>query len=235
MYTAAEERDFVRDYLGPTLAKNGLGDLKLMIWDHNRGIMYQRAEVVYDDPAASKYVYGMAFHYYVGAHYDNVRLVHDAFPDKALIYTEAGMGGSWETGVHVAKNMIMDLNNWTNGWTYWNFLLDENRGPRHAGGYISGPGRTNIACVDTNTGELTFNPPFYFFGHFSKFIKPGAKRIVCTSNSDDFLATAFINPNEDVAVVILNESTADRIFQLWREGEVIRYIAPPRSLVTITL
>ncbi len=43
LFTANEERDFVRDYLGPTLHRHGLADVKLMIWDHNRGLMYQRA------------------------------------------------------------------------------------------------------------------------------------------------------------------------------------------------
>jgi glucosylceramidase len=233
VYTAEEERDFVRDYLGPTLAKNGLSDLKLMFWDHNRGIMYQRAEVMYDDPDAAQYIYGIAFHYYVGHHYDNVRMVHDAFPDKKLIYTEAGMRGDWETGVNVAKNMILDLNNWTHGWTYWNMLLDETRGPRHAGGL--GHGRMSIVTADTQTGQVYYNPPFYFFGHFSRFIKPGAQRIACTSNSDDFLATAFINVDDQVAVVILNLSSADRIFQLWVEGKAVKYSAPPQSIITMVL
>ena len=229
IFTAEEERDFVRDYLGPTLWKNGLNDLKLMIWDHNRGIMYQRAEVVYDDPKASQYVYGLAFHYYVGDHYENVRMVHDAFPDKKLIYTEAGMGGDWQTGVHISKNMIIDLNNWTNGWTFWNMLLDENRGPRHAGGL----GGSSIVTVNTQTGELFFNPPFYYFGHFSRFIKPGARRIACTSNNDDFVATAFVNPNNEVAVVILNLDDADRIFQLWVNSKVLKYSAPPKAIITM--
>jgi len=39
IYTAEDERDFVKKYLGPTLEKSELSDLKLMIWDHNRGIM----------------------------------------------------------------------------------------------------------------------------------------------------------------------------------------------------
>ncbi len=229
IFTAEEERDFVRDYLGPALEKNGLSNLKLMIWDHNRGIMYQRAEVVYDDPKASRYVWGLAFHYYVGDHYDNVRMVHDAFPDKKLIYTEAGMGGDWRTGMRIAKNMILDLNNWANGWTYWNILLDENRGPRHAGGL----GGSSIVIVNTKTGELFFNPPFYYFGHFSRFIKPGARRIACTSNNDDFLATAFVNTNETVAVVILNLSDADRIFQLWVNGQVLKGSAPPKAIFTM--
>jgi len=233
IFTAKEERDFVRDYLGPTLVRNGLADLKLMFWDHNRGIMYQRAEVMYDDPEAAQYIYGIAFHYYVGNHYDNVRIVHDAFPDKKLIYTEAGMGGSWETGVNVAKNMILDLNNWANGWTYWNMLLDENRGPRHAGGL--GPGRMSIVTADTQTGQVYYNPPFYFFGHFSRFIRPGARRIACTSNNDDFLATAFLNVDDQIAVVILNTSAADRIFQLWVEDNALKYTAPPQSIITMVL
>ncbi|MBN1996854.1 glycoside hydrolase family 30 protein [candidate division KSB1 bacterium] len=229
IFTAEEERDFVRDFLGPTLKKNGLSDLKLMIWDHNRGIMYQRAEVVYDDPQASQYVWGLAFHYYVGDHYDNVRMVHDAFPDKKLIYSEAGMGGSWETGVHIAKNMIIDLNNWTNGWTFWNLLLDETRGPRHAGGL----GGTSMVTADTKTGEVTFNPPYYYFGHFSRFIKLGMKRIACTSNNDDFLATAFVDDEKNVVTVILNTSEADRIFQVWVNGKALKYTAPPLSIITM--
>jgi glucosylceramidase len=188
---------------------------------------------MYDDPLAAQYIYGIAFHYYVGHHYDNVRMVHDAFPDKKLIYTEAGMRGDWETGVRVAKNMILDLNNWTNGWTYWNLLLDENRGPRHAGGL--GPGGSSIVTADTQTGQVSYNPPFYYFGHFSRFIKPGAKRIACTSNSDDFLATAFVNPDGQVAVVILNLTDADRILQLWVEGKAARYAAPPQSIITMVL
>jgi glucosylceramidase len=231
VFTAEEERDFVRDYLGPTLKKSGLSDLKLMFWDHNRGIMYQRAEVMYDDPEAAQYIYGIAFHYYVGHHYDNVRMVHDAFPDKKLIYTEAGMRGDWKTAANVAKNMILDLNNWTHGWTYWNLVLDETNGPRHAGGI----GGTNIVTADTRTGQVSYNPPFYYFGHFSRFIKPGAKRIACTSSSDDFLATAFINVDDRVAVVILNLSDADRIFQLWMNGQVVKYSAPPQAIITMVL
>jgi glucosylceramidase len=232
IFTAAEERDFVRDYLGPTLHKNSLTDVRLMIWDHNRGIMYQRAEVVYDDPEASKYVWGMGYHWYIGKHFDSVRMVHDAFPDKKLLYTEAGMGGDWRTAVNLARNMILDLNNWASGWTFWNLVLDENRGPRHAGGTGRG---SSIVTLDTRTGELTFNPPHYYFGHFSRFIRPGAKRIACTSNSDDFLATAFVNPDGKVAVVVLNLATSEQLFQVWVQGKAVKYRAPAQALITVVL
>jgi glucosylceramidase len=232
IFTATEEKDFVRDYLGPTLKKNGLSGVKIMIWDHNRGIMYQRAKVAYEDPKASQYIWGTAFHWYVGEHFDNVRMVHDAFPDKKLLYTEAGMDGSWSSAIRIAKNMIIDLNNWTNGYTFWNLLLDQTNGPRHAGGTHTG---SNIITADILTGEVTLNPPYYTFGQFSRFIKPGAKRIACTSNSDDFIATAFINPDGKIAVVILNLKDTDQILQLWVEGKALKLKSPAEAVITMVL
>ena len=135
IFTAEEERDFVKNYLGPTLQKAGLCDVKLMIWDHNRGLMYQRVQPAYDDPEASKYIWGTAFHWYTGDHFDNVRIVHDAFPDKHLLYTEGGIGGTWPAAQRLAKSIILDLNNWTDGWVLWNLMCDENNGPRHVGAY----------------------------------------------------------------------------------------------------
>jgi len=229
IFTAEEEKDFVKNYLGPTLHKNGLGDIKLMIWDHNRGIMYQRAEVAYEDPEASKYIWGTAFHWYVGDHFDNVRMVHDAFPDKKILYSEAGMGGSWRSATNLARNIIMDLNNWSSGWVFWNLILDETNGPRHAGGLYG----TNIVNADLTKGTVTYNPPHYAFGHFSRFIKPGAKRLPCTSNNDDFIATAFINPDGKIAVVILNLKDAEQMAQIWIEEKAIKFTSPANGLTTM--
>jgi len=228
-FTANEEKDFVRDYLGPALEKNGMSDIRLMIWDHNRGIMYQRAEAAYEDPEASKYIWGTAFHWYVGDHFDNVRIVHDAYPDKGLLYTEAGMRGTWESAQNLAKNIILDLNNWANGWVFWNLMLDMDNGPRHAGGLHG----SNIVNADPETGQIHYRPPHYVFGHFSRFIKPGAKRLPCTSSSDGFLATAFLNPGGKIAVVIYNQEEVDRLGQMWWEGKVIRFTAPPHGLITM--
>jgi glucosylceramidase len=229
IFTAAEEKDFVRNYLGPTLHKNGLADVKLMIWDHNRGIMYQRAELAYEDAEASKYIWGTAFHWYVGDHFDNVRMVHDAYPDKQVLYTEAGMGGSWGSANHLATNVIHDLNNWATGWVFWNLILDEENGPRHAGGLHG----SNVVNADLKTGEISYNPPHYVFGHFSRFIKRGAKRIPCTSSNDKLIATAFLNPDGSVATVIHNLDQHEMMMQLWIEGKVLKSTIPAEGTVTM--
>ncbi|HVO73757.1 MAG TPA: glycoside hydrolase family 30 protein [Ignavibacteriaceae bacterium] len=237
IFTASEERDFVKNYLGPTLTNSGLGNIKLIVWDHNRGIMYQRAKVVYDDSEAYKYVWGTGFHWYVGEHFDNVRLVHDAFPEKELIFTEGTEANfdsarinEWQWGEFFGKHMIMDLNNWASGWTAWNVILDEKGGPNHVGNYCMAP----IIC-NTKTGELTYMNSFYYIGHFSKFIRPGAKRIVCSSNSDDLLATAFVNPDGKIAVVILNQTEKEIKFHTWLEENAVETISPAHSILTLVL
>lgn len=237
IFTAAEERDFVKYHLGPTLERSGLSYLKLMIWDHNRGVMFQRAKVVLDDPAAAKYVWGTGFHWYVGDHFDNVRLVHDAYPEKALVFTEGTEAlfdpdgvHDWKWGETFGRSLIMDLNNGASGWVAWNVLLDERGGPNHVGNYCMAP----IIC-DTKTGDLTYMNSFYYLGHFSRFIRPGAKRIICSSNSDDLLATAFVNPDGKIAVVVLNQTDKNIVFHTWIDDRACKTDSPAHSIVTLML
>ena len=81
IYTASEERDFVKNHLGAVLRRAGSGDKKIMIWDHHRGMMHQQTAGVLDDPAAAKYVWGVASHWYAGDHFDNVKRVKEAYPN----------------------------------------------------------------------------------------------------------------------------------------------------------
>jgi glucosylceramidase len=194
LYTGEEERDFVRDYLGPALHANGLGDLRLLIWDHNRDVMVQRASAVLSDPAAAQYVWGTAFHWYVVDRFDNVQLVHDAFPDKKLLFTEGTQEGGphlgeWSMAERYARSMINDLNRWTVGWIDWNLLLDITGGPNHVGNLCSAP-----ILADTATGELHYQSSYYAIGHFSRFVQPGAQRILCATSHDELEAAAFLNP-----------------------------------------
>jgi glucosylceramidase len=237
IFTAAEERDYIRDYLGPTLAENGLSRLNLMIWDHNRGIMYQRAKVVYDDPEASKYVWGMGFHWYVSDTFDNVRLVHDAYPDKKLIFTEGTVASfdserlqDWRWGEQYARAIIHDLNNWAGGWIFWNLILDENGGPNHVGNFCMAP-----IIADTKTGQLTYMNSHYYLGHFSRFIRPGAQRIVSSSNNDRLLSTAFLNPDNTISVVVLNLSDKEIKFKVWLDDTAAQTTSPAHSIITLNL
>lgn len=235
LFTGEEERDFVRDHLGPVLERAGLSRLKLMIWDHNRGILYERAKAVYDDPAASRYVWGTGFHWYVGDHFDNVRMVHDAWPDKGLLFTEGtpthydpATVNDWKWGEVYGTSILHDVQNWAAGWTDWNVLLDERGGPNHVGNFCLAP-----VHGDTRTGELNFTSAYYYIGHVSKFVRPGARRVATTSNDDDLLATAFVHPDGRVVAVVMNKTDADKDMALWVDGRAAKTKSPAHSILTL--
>ncbi len=213
IYTAEEERDFLKNFLGPTLEKAKMGDKKIIVWDHNRDLITQRADVILSDPEASKYVWGVGFHWYetwTGGQpmFQNVKTVHENYPDKNLIFTEgcverfdAKNYQLWKNGMRYGISMINDFNSGTTIWTDWNILLDQQGGPNHVGNFCFSP-----IHGDTVTGQLIYTPSYYFIGHFSKYIQPGAKRISSVASRSNLLTTSFLNPDGKVVSVILNTS-----------------------------
>lgn len=235
IYTAEEEAGFVRDYLGPTLVRAGLSRLKLMIWDHNRGLVYQRAATAFKDPDCAKYVWGTAFHWYVGNMHENLTRLHEAFPDKAILFSEGCCDSfkpeainEWKYGEVYGRSMINDFNSWTCGWTDWNILLDERGGPNHVGNFCFAP-----IIADTRSGQLTYMASYYYIGHFSKFLRPGAQRLACTVTSDDLLATSFRNPDGNIATVIMNSSDKALEVKLWMDGHAATAAMPAHSIATL--
>ncbi|MEI6086702.1 MAG: glycoside hydrolase family 30 protein [Bacteroidota bacterium] len=241
-YTAEEETNFIKNYLGPTLVKSGLGDKKLIAWDHNRDLLYQRASAVLNDPAAAKYVWGIGFHWYEswtggGNIYDNVARVHEAFPNTHLMFTEgcvekfdATRIKEWRYGELYGRSMINDFNNGTVAWNDWNILLDEKGGPNHVGNFCYAPVHAN-----TKTGELTYLNSFYYIGHFSKFIRPGAKRIISSASRGQILTTAFQNTNGSIVVVVMNPSNDNIPYHMSIGNKAVAVSSLPHSIQTLVI
>jgi len=240
-YTADEERNFIKYYLGKTLWNAGMDSIHLIAWDHNRDLMYQRASDVLDDTCAAKYVWGIGYHWYEhfngGMLYDNVKRVAEAYPKTHLLFTEgcaesfdSSKLNSWKFGETYARSMIQDFNNGTVGFTDWNILLDEKGGPNHVGNYCFAPIHAN-----TKTGKLTYLNSYYYIGHFSKFIRPGAKRIISSSTRGQLLTTAFINPDGKIAVVVMNQSDLKFTYDLWIGGQASLIVSLPHSIETLVV
>ncbi len=231
-YTAEAERDFVRDHLGPELEAAGLGAVNIIIWDHNRDLMVERANVVYADPAAARYVWGAGFHWYVEDNFDHVQQVHDAWPDKHLLFTEGCQEegphlGSWDLGERYARSMINDLNRWTEGWMDWNLVLDLQGGPNHVGNYCSAP-----IILDTAGDKLLPQSSYYYMGHFARFIRPGARRILCAASLQELETTAFVNTDGTIAVVAMNRTHKPQSFVMRIDGGRWMAELPARSIAT---
>ena len=242
IYTAEEERDFLKNNLGPTLEKEGLGDKNIIVWDHNRDLLFERANVILSDAEANKYVWGTGFHWYEdwkdgNPMYKNVAAVDDAYPDKKLIFTE-GCNEKYELSriedpklaERYGKAMINDFNNGTVAWTDWNILLDQTGGPNHVGNLCFAPVHGN-----TQTGELTFTNSYYYIGHFSKFIRPGAKRISTGTTANHLSATSFLNEDGSVVVVALNDSDNELSYMLSIDTKTANLNMPAHSIQTIVI
>jgi len=240
IFSAEDERDFLKNHLGPTIRREGLAAKKIIVWDHNRDLIYQRARTILDDPKASQYVWGIGYHWYEpwsGGEpmFDNVKLVRESFPDKHLIFTEGCADAfkperlkDWALGELYGRSMINDFNSGTVGWTDWNVLLDETGGPNHVQNFCFAP-----VHADTRTGELIYTNSYYYIGHLSKFARPGAKRIASSPSRSPLLSTGFLNPDGSVAVVVMNKTDKKMTYYLWMDGQAAEIESLPHSIQTL--
>ena len=242
VYTAEDERDFIKNFLGPTIEKNGLKGKKLIAWDHNRDMIYQRASVILNDPLAAKYVWGIGYHWYEtwtgnAMQFDNVKQVKESFPTKNMLFTEGCVERfkfdsiyNWSLGEKYGMSIINDLNSGTCGWTDWNILLDEKGGPNHVGNFCFAP-----VIADTRDNMLHYTNSYYYIGHFSKFIRPGAKRVACISNRDKLQATSFLNTNGKLVVVVMNATNSPISYNLIVTNKAAKANILAHSITTLVI
>lgn len=240
IYTAKQERDFLKNHLGPVLEREGLGDKNIIVWDHNRDLITNRANTILGDPEAAKYVWGVGFHWYetwTGSepNFENLSRIKESFPDKELMFTEGCNEAFdpekyqyWPNAERYGKSMINDFNRGTAGWTDWNILLDETGGPNHVQNLCFSP-----IHGDTRTGELIYTPSYYYIGHFSKYIKPGAKRVSTVCSRTFLMSTTFQNSDGSYATVVMNDTDEKIDYTLYVVDQIIELSIPARAIQTV--
>ncbi|MBQ6447521.1 glucosylceramidase [Cytobacillus oceanisediminis] len=236
LYTDIEEKEFLRDYLYPTLQKNNLSEIEVLIWDHNKERMYERAAAIIDNQTDNM-IAGVAFHWYTGDHFDAIGLVREKFPNKKLIFTEGcveysrfNTAGQLQKAQMYAHDMIGNINAGMNAFIDWNIILDRQGGPNHVGNYCDAP----IMC-DTENDQMMKNLSYTYIGHFSRYIEPGAKRIAATKYTDKLELVAMKNPNNQIVLVLLNRFEEDLPVALRMNGEVSQFSIAANSIVTAIL
>ena len=238
IWTGEEEGIFATNYLRPTLDKHGFSDAKIMIWDHNKERVMERARASFSIPGAEKAIWGIAHHWYSGDHFDNLRMAHELYPDKPLLATENSGGGSvigspnwWGGTERYAIEAIMNFNNFSSAIVAWNMILDETGGPVH--NRRLGGGAPFV--VDTNTREYSIRASVYAMGHFSKFIKRDAIRIGCSSYNDAVKVAAFSNPDGEIIVVVLNTNERGATPMIRLNDCTAVFNMPAKSLLTMII
>jgi glucosylceramidase len=238
IYSAEDETRFLGDHLGPALRAAGLQDKKVIVWDHNRDLLPQRAGHILSDPKARPFIWGVGYHWYETwakgePMHRNLAAVHEAYPDVPLLLTESSIERfdpaqmqSWANGERYGSEILADLNAGSSGWVDWNMLLDSRGGPNHVGNYC-------FALLHaSDDGQLIFTPSYAYMGHFTRYIKPKARRVSAASSRSTLDATAFRNPDGGLAVVVMNRTGQPQRYRLVVDGAEVEVDIPAHAIQT---
>lgn len=91
---ASAQTEFIKNSLGPLFEAAGI-NTKIIAYDHNFDKPAYSISIL-EDNEANKYVSGTAFHAYAGD-VSAMSVVHQAFPDKGLYFTEISGGNGLPT------------------------------------------------------------------------------------------------------------------------------------------
>jgi glucosylceramidase len=238
-WTAEEQRDFIKNHLGPELERNGL---KTEIWcyDHNYNIEPQTdnssvfvpempgdagigfPRTILSDPEARKYTKAMAFHGYVGEP-DGMSVIQKEFPDVPVRFTEGsvfGLKGGIQL-MQILKNRAVSYNGWVT-------MLDQNRKPNN------GPFKASQTIIERITAhnKTEFHFDYYLYGHFMKFIKPGSV-IVSSKGETEISHIACKDPEGYIVLILINvRDKAQNVNVLCDQREAVVSM-PAHSIATI--
>lgn len=235
--SATEQADFIGNHLGPKLDSAGI-DTKIIAYDHNFYVSEDPdyPVTVLSDPQAAKYVDGVAYHAYGGTAAD-IDKVLNKFPDANIYFTEqSGIDGNngpvnfkGEIVWFMENVFAATLRKGAKAILLWNLALDESGGPANEGCQV-------CRAVVTVKADDSFvkNPEYYLLGHFSKFVKPGAKRIITDDFVGSFESVAFENTDGSGVIVLMNKSGGtDQPITVQTEQGSFNYILPANALVTL--
>ena len=86
--------------------------------------------------------------------------------------------------------------------------------------------------ADTKSGTLTFLSSYYYIGHFSKFIRPNAKRIGSVTSRSQLSCTSFRNDDGSIVTVAMNQSDTPVKYRLIVGTKSTELSIPARAMQT---
>jgi len=264
-FSPKEMTDFVREYMGPQLEKDG-HDVKILGYDQNREGIKEWVDEMYKDEESSKYYDGTAIHWYESTYEvfpEALQYAHEKAPNKYLIETEGCIDSEVPKWQDDAWYWSKEATDWGYDWRpdSLKYLHPKyapvNRYARDIIGCLNnwvdgwvdwnmvlnkqgGPNWFENWCaapvlVDAETDEVYFTPLYYTMAHFSKFIRPGALKIGLETTDKNIQTTAVQNPDGSIAVVVFNEGTTTKNFTLNLEGVNKSFSIEGQAIQTIVI
>ncbi len=236
------ERDFVNGYLAPALKPLGV---KIYLYDHNYDYAHAKYSgtqdgypmKIYDSGVDDEVVIGAAYHNYGGS-FDELNNVHEQYPNKELIFSEASIG-DWNDGRNLATSLMGNMQNvflgtvnrWCTTVLVLNLMLDFNNGPVLPKGCKACYGAVEIDPDNYKT--IKRNSHYYCIGHMSAVVCPGAVRIGAKGYAANGLTySAFENVDGTYSFVALNNSDSECRFSVGKDEQFFNCNMPAKSVAS---
>ena len=120
-------------------------------------------------------------------------------------------------------------------WIYWNLILDERGGP-YLLSEVHGDGPDNyqhpVIVINRKTKQVTYTALYYYLAHFSKFVRPGARRIRTEGAVKGVRCIAFKSPTGDMVTEVLNSQARQVRTELRWRGKALAIALSPLSITT---
>ncbi|MGL4514883.1 MAG: glycoside hydrolase family 30 protein [Lacipirellulaceae bacterium] len=233
-WDAAQMRDFLRDHLIPAM-RGGAPDVKLVAYDHNKPHLMQWADTLMADPVVAGAVWGFAHHWYEEGEaklYEPLDELGRRYPEKPHFASEQGifapaLGEGWPAELYL-KDLLRSTNHGSVGWIVWGMAFDAKGGPNHAGNFNHSP-----VMIDVESETVHYNPSYYYLAHASKFVRPGARVLATTGQTDSLDAASFRNPDGTLVVVLQNSAELARRVSVTLSTSALSTELPPKSVTTL--
>jgi glucosylceramidase len=201
LMAAPDQAIFIKNNLGPAFKAANL-KTKIIIYDHNADRPDYPISIL-DDPQASQYIDGSAFHLY-GGKIEALSDVHRAHPDKNIYFSEQMVVEPPDSKTiniinPVRRLIIGAMRNWSKNVIEWNLAADPDNKPfTDRGGCSMCQGAITI-----NGDRFTKNLAYYSIAHASKFVRPGAVRIA-SNELVDLPNVAFKTADGKMVLIVAN-------------------------------
>jgi O-glycosyl hydrolase len=228
MLVSADQERQLAKAVRTELNNNALGTTKIWAFDHNfsEGASYAAGVLGSASSHSDAYgsVDGVAFHDYAGDP-SAMAQVKASYPDKDVLMTERSV---W--GTSGADRIVQYFRNSATLYEGWVSMLDQNRTPERWSG---SPDPTMLVQSTSNRDTFWALPDFNIIAQFSKFVKPGAKRVATGYGSTGSVTNvAFLNPDGTLVTVVVNQTTGNQAFTLRVGAQQISSTLPAKTVGT---
>jgi glucosylceramidase len=211
----SEIRNLLKHYVGPLFTKEDVKTQIMLSAPASRQVAFNEFPIVLSDPQARHYVAGLA---YPGdgsvsqpGNFDKIAALHDRYQYLPLWMmgnpgaeaaarpcSSAQLPRSSFEAAGCWGNMIAsDLKAGASVWIYPNMVLDQGGGPSLSSPIHRDPApktQQPLVIVNRKSGKVTYTGIYYYLAHFSKFVRPGAIRVLFDGKYSGLRGVAFLSP-----------------------------------------